>query len=77
MQALAENGEGFSALGLQLAKQHGEHFNSAEMDAMSFESLTNRAQQSHQDQSQIEASDVLNFDEYLANYYKQYEELEL
>lgn len=77
---LAEMGDQdcpFFNLAMHYAQQHREHFLA---DPPSAQELTEQlavAERSLDEQAQIEASDTLDFDTYLARYYAQYEELSL
>ena len=65
----------FFRFAMNLAQQHGEYFRQrplADSDLAYFEQHT---AQSQQRQADIEAADTLGFDDYLAQYYRQYDAL--
>ena len=70
MQALNAKQIDNGALGMELAHQYAEQIKSAPAEYFSRELLAQEAQQSLNRQGEIEASDTLNFDQFLAEYFK-------
>jgi glutamate--cysteine ligase len=58
-------------LGLQLAEQYKQEFMAADYVIFSEQELIEQAQISLQKQTEIEAQDVLSFDDFLADYFSQ------
>ena len=76
LNELAERQQTYYAHTLQLAEQHRDYFASRPLDAQQQAYFAQLAEQSQQQQRDIEAEDHLSFDEFLANYYAQYRRYE-
>lgn len=61
---------------LALSKQHGDHFRQRPLSTEQKLHFQQLAEQSLRDQTDIEQADTISFDQYLDNYYQQYQELD-
>jgi glutamate--cysteine ligase len=68
-------GKTFFRLGLSYSQHWAEHFQSRELSPRSNEALIQETRRSLQAQREVEASDSISFDQYVANFYAQYEAL--
>ena len=70
LQELREGGSDFFAFAMGAARGHKDYFNAlAPLEAERLADFESEARDSHRRQAAIEASDVLSFEQYLANYY--------
>ena len=65
----------FARLAMQLSKQHQQAFQNEKLDQQRLQYFIDQSLQSLHKQTEIEAADRLSFDEFLANYYRQYDQL--
>ncbi len=68
---MRENGENFVDFALRVSQQHERHFKSEPLDPALAERFRETAEQSLREQQDIEASDTLDFQEYLDRYFTQ------
>ena len=68
-------GKTFFRLGLSYSERWAEHFQKRALPAESSAALAEEAVRSRQAQSDVEASDNIGFDQYVADFYAQYEAL--
>ncbi|MFT7299850.1 MAG: glutamate--cysteine ligase [Porticoccus sp.] len=72
LKEMAETGQTYFKVAMNYAKQHREHFLSTELPKDIAEQYREMADQSLQEQQEIEAADQQSFDKFLADYYQQY-----
>jgi len=72
MQSIREQGDSFSKFGMHSSKNAAEFFLQSPLSLEQESQFHETALKSLETQVQIEASDRISFDEYLANYYAQY-----
>jgi glutamate--cysteine ligase len=70
-----EEAENYRTLSLSMAKRHTETLRNSTLDEDILKRFHDTAEESHAEQSSIEASCDDNFDAFLKNYFKQYESL--
>lgn len=70
---MRSTGQSFNQLSLALAEQHRLYFQAHPLDDNRKEHFSHASQQSLLEQQQLESSSTQGFDEYLANYYSQYQ----
>lgn len=70
---LREGGQSFYEFALQQAVQHGSHFRNAPMDPAVQQHYAQLAAESLARQKALEAEDQVDFDQYLADFYAQYQ----
>ncbi|MEX2125038.1 MAG: glutamate--cysteine ligase [Woeseia sp.] len=70
LQELREAGSSFFDFSMQAARGHREYFQAlAPLDAQRLADFDSEARDSHRRQSEIEVSDTISFEQYLANYF--------
>ena len=69
------NDQAFFHLAKDLAEQHNEHFRNRPLDEERQAEFTAASEQSLDKQREIEQSDNISFEEYLSDYYQQYQQL--
>lgn len=65
----------FSSFAMNLAEQHSQDFHSRPLTDKDLEYFRQKTELSRQLQADIETADTLSFDDYLADYYRQYSKL--
>ncbi|MEM7195418.1 MAG: glutamate--cysteine ligase [Pseudomonadota bacterium] len=70
MQSMRSNEWSFYEFAMDAAERHAEHFNSLPMDAHLKQAMDQQANQSIEDQKNVEAADNLSFDDFLADYFE-------
>lgn len=73
LRDLAHRQQSFNRFSLGLAEQHRRYFEEHPLNAVEHKQYADLSSQSLAEQAQLEASQLLGFDEYLANYYAQYQ----
>ena len=69
------HGRSFFEVALQLSREHNDYFHRQPLAAEDWQQLVQQSRRSIEQQHSIEASDTVDFDEYLHNYYQQYQQL--
>ena len=72
---MREKGQPFFRLAMSYSQRWAEHFRETPLDAEMAADFANRAEASLQAQKDLEASEDISFEQYLANFYGQYETL--
>ena len=72
---MKNNDQCFSSLAMNLSKQHGDYFRNNPLSAEKNDYFKNEAENSILKQKTIEASDTISFEQYLTNYYQQYNDI--
>ena len=72
---MREQGKPFFRFALSYSQRWAEYFRQRPLDADKTASYAAQAQQSLQAQKEVEAADDVSFEQYLANFYGQYETL--
>jgi glutamate--cysteine ligase len=75
LREMREKGQPFFRLAMSYSQRWAEHFRQATLDPELAAEFANRAEQSLQAQKDLEASEDISFEQYLANFYGQYETL--
>ncbi|MEH6585101.1 MAG: glutamate--cysteine ligase [Halioglobus sp.] len=75
LREMREQGKPFFRFALSYSQRWAEHFRQRPLDADKAASYAAQAQQSLQAQKEVEAADDVSFEQYLANFYGQYETL--
>lgn len=73
IQDMKSNGDSYFGFAMKCAEQHREHFLREELDPIEARRYAILARESVASQQAIEAADEISFDEYLADYYRQYD----
>lgn len=68
MMAMVESGEGFLDISQRLANQHKDYFSRIDNTQLTDAKMQHLAEQSLLEQTEMESSDVISFDEYLEAY---------
>jgi len=68
---MRENGQGFTEYALSLSRQHASHFQGSPLSQNKLAAFRQEARASRLAQQQIEARDILSFEEFLAHYFHQ------
>jgi glutamate--cysteine ligase len=72
LRDMRENGTGFYHFAMAQAERHRDYFRSLEgLEPARLDVYTKEADESHSRQREIEAADVMTFDEYLAKYFSE------
>lgn len=71
LHGMRNDDEPFGCFGLNISKQHKQYFEQHPLDEAMTQQFDKIAVASHQKQHEIEASDTLSFDQFLANYFSQ------
>ncbi|MDQ7089543.1 MAG: glutamate--cysteine ligase [Methylococcales bacterium] len=73
LQAMKQQQQPFGCFGLDASKKHNDYFKSqAPLDQAMVAQFKEMAEKSHRQQQQIEANDVLSFDDFLTQYFAQH-----
>jgi glutamate--cysteine ligase len=72
LKEMSDTGQTYFKVAMNYAKQHRDHFLSTELPKDIAEQYREMATQSLQQQQQVESEDQQPFDQFLADYYKQY-----
>lgn len=72
LEEMSDTGQTYFKVAMNHAKQHRDHFLSTELQKDIAEQYQEMATQSLQQQQQVESDDQQPFDQFLADYYKQY-----
>ena len=72
---MREQEKPFFHLAMDLAKQHDQQFRERPLTGEELADFQQKTEQSIQQQHDIEAADTISFDDYLADYYQQYQQL--
>ena len=75
LREMREKGQPFFRLAMGYSQRWAEHFRQATLDPELAAEFASRAEQSLQAQRDLEASEDISFEQYLANFYGQYETL--
>lgn len=75
LREMREQGKPFFRLAMSYSQRWAEHFRQRPLDAAKTARYVAQAQQSLQAQKEVEAADDVSFEQYLANFYGQYETL--
>ncbi|MCG8312336.1 MAG: glutamate--cysteine ligase [Pseudomonadales bacterium] len=69
LSILRDKQQSFFEFSMDMTLQHEDYFRSNPLPEKEFEQMQRIAEQSHLEQKQIEATDSISFEEYLANYF--------
>ena len=75
LREMREQGKPFFRLAMSYSQRWAEHFRQQPVDAEKVAKFTAQAERSVKAQQEVEAADELSFEQYLANFYGQYETL--
>jgi glutamate--cysteine ligase len=73
LQDMTDNNQSFYEHAMSLAQSHSKYFETVGIDESSYQRLQDMAEDSLLEQAKIEVKDKLSFEEYLQDYYAQYD----
>jgi len=71
IQQMKTNHQPFGCYGVTISKNHQNYFKQSQLDAKTIHWFEQLAEESHQQQANLEAEDRLNFDDFLQHYFSQ------